>query len=184
MVNLRGSLGLRDSEGLLVDSIHYDEEWHFPYLASIDGVSLERIDFALSGNISSNWASAPSTENYATPGYGKVKSSSTNGEKTLSIKPQVIVPNANGRDDFAIINLSLNSSGALATITIYNLQGQIIKVIANNLLVSGSTLFKWDGTDINGAIVPLGHYIIVAETISDSGSTEIVREKVVVATGY
>lgn len=184
MVNLSGSLGLRDYEGLLVDSIHYDEDWHFPYLASIDGVSLERIDFALPGNISSNWASAPSTENYATPGYGKVKSSSRNGEKILSIKPQVIVPNANGRDDFAIINLSLNSSGALATITIYNLQGQIIKVIANNLLVSGSTLFKWDGTDINGAIVPLGHYIIVAETISDSGSTEIVREKVVVATGY
>jgi len=184
MANQQGRLGLRDSENLLLDSIHYKEEWHFPYLASVDGVSLVRIDFNLAGDISSNWASAPSTENYATPGYGSIHPITIGSDKILTVEPQVIVANANGRDDFTRITLKPKSNSVLATITVYNLQGQIVNYIANNVLISGDTIFKWDGTDSTGSVVPLGHYIIVAETISDSGATETLREKVVVATGF
>ncbi len=181
MPNEKGNVILHDEQRQLYDSIHYEEEWHFPYLASVDGISLERIDFDQPANLSSNWASAAATENYATPGYQNSQSSRTSSG-ALSVSPRVIVPDANGRDDFTTIKL--NQSGSLVTIIIYNLQGQTIKQLANNTLVGNSSTFTWDGTDNTGAIVSLGHYIVVANIISNSGTTQTFREKIVVGTGF
>ena len=72
----------------------------------------------------------------------------------------------------------------MASIIIYNLQGQPIKQIANNSLLGTSSTFTWDGTNSTGAVVSLGHYIIVANLISVEGRTKTIRGKVVVGTGY
>ena len=182
MPNEQGNIILQDGQSQLYDSIHYEEEWHFPYLASVDGISLERIDFAQSANLSSNWASAAATENYATPGYQNSQSVTGISGGTLTISPKVIVPDANGRDDFTTI--TLNQSGSMVTIIIYNLQGQIIKQLANNTLVGNLSTFTWDGTDNTGAVVSLGHYIVVANIITNDGTTQTFRDKIVVGTGF
>jgi hypothetical protein len=182
MPNERGSVVLFNDQQHEQDGVNYDEAWHFPYLASVDGISLERINFTYPANLSSNWASAAAFENYATPGYQNSQAGSEKNKAVLSVSPQVIVPDANGRDDFTTI--ILDQPGSMASITIYNLQGQIIKQLANNALVGNSSIFTWDGTDNSGAIVSLGHYIVVANIISTSGTTQTIREKVVVGTGF
>ena len=182
MPNEEGIVVLLNKELITQDSVSYREDWHYSYLASVDGISLERIDYDQHTNLSSNWASAAATENYATPGYINSQSITGSNSTTLSISPEVIVPDGNGVDDFATISLSL--TGSMATITIYNLQGQTIKHIANNSLVGGSSTFVWDGTDTTGRTVALGHYIVVANTISSSGTTQTYRKKIVVGTGF
>lgn len=182
MPNEQGNVILHDGQHQLYDSIHYEEEWHFPFLSSVDGISLERIDFSKPANLSSNWASAAATENYATPGYQNSQSITGISSGTLSVSPKVIVPDANGRDDFTTIKL--NQSGSMVTLIIYNLQGQRIRQLANNTLVGNSSTFTWDGTDNTGAVVSLGHYIVVANIFSTGGTTQTFRAKVVVGTGF
>ena len=179
-----GNVALKNEQNNTIDSIHYDETWHFPYLETLDGVSLVRINISGSGTLSSNWVSSPSADNYATPGYNNAQLAENQGVAPILIDPRVIVPDGNGQDDYTTITLSHSSTGSLVTLNIYNLNGRLIKALANNELVTNKTGFIWDGTDYNGTIVSLGHYIIVSEVISGTGETEIYREKVVVATGF
>ena len=182
MPNERGSVVLLNEQQQERDGVDYTEDWHFTYLASVDGISLERIDFDQPAYLSSNWASAAATENYATPGYQNSQSRSEKSNGVLTVSPKVIVPDANGTDDFTTIKL--DQPGSMASITIYNLQGQTIKRVASNALVGSTSFFIWDGTDNNGAVVSLGHYIVVANLVSTSGTTQTLREKIVVGTGF
>jgi hypothetical protein len=180
--NEEGKVVLVNKYGQTQDSIAYNESWHFPYLSSVDGISLERIDFSQPTHLANNWASAAATDYFATPGYKNSQSKAAMGGGKLTILPQVIVPNDNGIDDITTIHLS--QTGSMVSIIIYNLRGQPIKQIANNTLVGSSSAFTWDGTNSTGAMVPLGHYIIVANIISAEGRTKIMRGKIVVGTGY
>jgi len=60
---------LLNNKGVVIDSLTYQEDWHFSLLDDTDGVSLERIDIAQPSNLSTNWQSAAASVNYATPGY-------------------------------------------------------------------------------------------------------------------
>lgn len=184
LYNDYGRVVLSDAEGTTIDSITYDENWHFSYLKNVEGVSLERINFDRPGYLSSNWASGASTENYATPGYRNSQQSERNADGAINISPRVIIPDANGVDDFATISMSDNLAGSLVTITIYNIHGVPIKKVANNSLVGSNTVFTWDGTDKNGGLVPLGHYIVMIESITNNAQTNRIREKIVVARGF
>lgn len=182
--NSLGDVALINDANELIDSIHYDETWHFPYLENLDGVSLSKIDISGSGIQPSNWISGSSNDNYATPGYSSIHVSEDLSNSPLSIEPTVINPNGNGTDDFATITLSRSNLGSLVTLNVYNLNGRLVKELANNTLVTSKTRFIWDGTDHNGGIVSLGHYFIISELISSNGTTERYREKIVVATGF
>ena len=183
MPNEQGFLSLSDQNKALIDSIEYKDEWHFPYLSSTEGISLERIDLYQLGLNSNNWASASATENYATPGYINSHAIVEGNNPPVSVSPQVIVPDNDGRDDF--INILITSGlGSLVTINIYNMQGQLVKPIANNVLAGSSSRYTWDGTNATGNRVPLGHYFVVFDTIDQDGRTKSFRKKVVVATGF
>ena len=184
LANTAGEVVLINRERNTLDSIRYDENWHFPYLSDVAGVSLERTNLSRPAYTANNWASAAGSENYGTPGYQNSQVSGLPPASPVSVNPSVISPNADGRDDFTSISFNPATPGRLATIIIYNIRGQPIKEIANNALVGNNTLFTWDGTDGSGSVVPLGHYLVVIETIDSQGNTQRLREKVVVATGF
>ena len=60
---------LRNHNGITIDSLSYDHNWHFALLDIEDGVSLERIDYNKPTQDKSNWHSAASTAGFATPTY-------------------------------------------------------------------------------------------------------------------
>jgi hypothetical protein len=181
--NASGMAIIRDVNGLALDSIVYEESWHFGYLNYFDGIALERISPYRSGTEPSNWASASATHNYGTPGYENSQNSEQHASNQLAIHPQVIVPNADGRDDFTTITIN-NDQSALVTLRIYSLQGMEVRMLANNIMLSGTSYFRWDGTDEYGQAVPLGHYIVVADLIQENGWGQTIREKLVVGTGF
>ncbi len=182
--NTAGTIGLYNGEGTLLDTVRYDETWHFAYLRDVEGVSLERLAALSSGLERHNWASAAGSEGYATPGYANSQQLPAGGRQTLSVSPQVISPDGDGRDDLCNITLQPTHNSAVVTLTIYNLQGQPVRELANNLSVGSRATFVWDGTDNSGSRVALGHYIVVAQLFTTSGQTERHRVKVVVATGF
>lgn len=182
-VNAAGSAVLRDRAGTRLDSIRYNESWHFSYLNDVEGIALERLSPLRYGTEQANWASSSAQDNYGTPGYENSHKDQPGGQEVLNISPQVIVPNADGRDDFTTVTLNM-SENAVATLRIYNLYGMEIRMLANNTAVAGKEYFTWDGTDAHGIAVPLGHYIIVADVVLENGRTASYRAKMVVGTGY
>jgi hypothetical protein len=181
--NESGTAVLNDGSGLLIDSVSYDEAWHFAYLNNVEGIALERISPYNAATSPANWASASAQHNYGTPGYVNSQKTSLQAQGKLSLEPRVIVPDGDGQDDFTTI-LLVEPDNALVTIRIFNLQGMALRILANNELLGGNSYFTWDGTDQQGHIVPLGHYLIQAELIFTEGRTDIYREKIVVGTGY
>ena len=181
--NISGSAIISNRHKTLIDSILYHEEWHFTYLKSFDGIALERINFNQPAFSGSNWASASSLENYGTPGYRNSQQAEVLANSPLQIEPKIIVPDANGRDDFATIKI-VEKDNALATINIYNLNGQRIIQLSNNELINGISYYTWNGTGEQGGIVPLGHYLVVVDLIKENGKTKSYKELIVVGTGF
>jgi hypothetical protein len=179
-----GGLTIGDTYTLIIRDIHDIDNNINPYLESLEGVSLARINIVGSGTESSNWISGSSNDNYATPGYNSSQLPENQTNTPISIEPRVINPNGNGIDDFTTISLSHSNLGSLVTLKVYNLNGRLVKELTKNMLVTNKTRIIWDGTDYSGGIVSLGHYFIVSEVISSNGTTEKYRDKIVVATGF
>jgi len=168
----------------MIDSIIYNKDYHFSLIDNVEGISLERISFSEPSTSKSNWRSAAESTNYATPGYKNLQSRAPSSEGTITLSPEVITPNNDGQADFTQIGYSLDGLSQTISISVYNLQGQLIKTIANNSIIAPSGFFTWDGTNQQGGVLPTAHYIIVSEIITSDGRILTFRNKVVVANGF
>ena len=79
MNNDESTIVLINKSGKVFDELSYHEDWHYGELNDNENVSLEKIDIK-GFNVSSNWTSASSTENFATPGYKNSNNYDTNFE--------------------------------------------------------------------------------------------------------
>ncbi|MCB0494646.1 MAG: lamin tail domain-containing protein [Cyclobacteriaceae bacterium] len=184
MPNDEGIVLLRDDSGITLDSVYYSEDYHFSLLEDVEGISLERVSPAEDSNNPDNWKSAAQTVGYATPGYANSQSEEVTSEGKVTVNPQVITPNNDGQADYCQITFELSGSDKVMSVNIYNLNGQLIKTLANNVLISPQGFFTWDGTDEHGSPLPTAHYIIVSEIVGSDGRTQRFRSKVVVANGF
>ena len=184
--NSEGSVALVNNEHELIDYFEYDEDFHFELLVDREGVSLERITFDVETNSSHHWKSAASAVGYATPGYLNSQSIdnpvNTNGE--VSIDPKVIIPGADGQNDFAAIRYRFDAPGKVANVRIFDLHGREILSLAVNEVLPTSGLYTWAGDDANGRKVRTGYYIVHFEVFDTDGSVRKFKEKVVVGTKF
>ena len=101
-------------------------------------------------------------------GLRDLDSCATNlSQQVAFIDDGVVVPGTGGSD---CINWCYGPGGYIVTTT--------------GGLVGNYSTFTWDGTDSTGAVVSLGHYLVVANIVSAGGTTQTFREKVVVGTGF
>ena len=128
-----GSIALVDDSGNLMDYFSYRDDYHIPFLKEDEGVSLERISFAIEVNGPDNWRSAIQAENFATPGYKNSASLNTTGiiADEMVVEPEIFSPES-PPNDFTKISYRFEQSGKVANATIYDHHGRIIKVLANN----------------------------------------------------
>jgi len=74
--------------------------------------------------------------------------------------PNPFSPNNDGLYDDLSIQFSLNTN-ALARIEIYDINGQLIKILADDeRFARGGHNVIWDGRDLDGETVPVGFYIV------------------------
>jgi len=184
MPNEEGIVVLKSILGTSIDSVFYSDEYHFSLISDVEGISLERISALTASTNKSNWRSAAETTGYATPGYENSQSRATLDEGSISVSPEVITPNNDGQDDYAQISFALGNNSNTLTISVYNLNGQLVKTIAQNAFIPPNGFFTWDGTNQQGGILPTAHYIIVADIISSNGRTQRFKNKVVVANKF
>jgi len=183
--NEEGVVVLLNPENMPFDYFHYSEDFHSVLLDRVEGISLERVSFEAPTNQKDNWKSAVAAVGFATPGYENSSSrSNVNPDGIITIDPKVIIPDGSGKQEFATINYSFDQTGNAATVTILDMQGRTIKELAHNDFVGTQGFYTWDGTDENGRKAKMGYYIVMFEMFRADGSTEILKEKVVVGNRF
>jgi hypothetical protein len=176
-----GAIVLRDSEGLLVDSMNYSANMHSQLLRDTEGVSLERVSPVSPSRDLSNWASANESAGFATPGYvnSGLRNVHTNNENVILVTPEVLSFHA--PETFVLIQYSLEEPGYYVNCRILDQQGRRMKEIAQNVSVGSQGFFRWEGDDVNGRRVLPGYYLVYFEYYSMNGQVHISRSRVVVA---
>jgi hypothetical protein len=175
-----GTVVLLNSNGTIIDEVHYYESWHYGLLQSREGVSLERRDPAGSAASATNWHSAASTEGFATPGRKnsqQVENSITTAH--YEMKPSVFSPDSDGWEDYCQLIYKNENPGQLASIHIVDASGRRIKRLASQVLLGTTGYFNWDGNDERGQLCAPGNYLVVIEQFDLQGHVLTTRVPVV-----
>jgi hypothetical protein len=163
-----------------IDNVRYDHEMHYPLLSSEKGVSLERLSPFRSSGDRENWHSASETSGFGTPGR---ENSQTIGPEDsdafIELSPDIFSPDNDGRDDVVSIRIRTGEAGYQATIVVFDPTGRCVRRLANNVLISGSEQFSWDGVDDNGKKAPIGFYIVYIETLKPDGTIKRAKKSII-----
>jgi len=180
LTNGEGIVRVSSANQELEEYFEYSDDLHLPFLRTVDGVSLERINpEAPIGEIDS-WSSAASAVGYGTPGK---ENSQLTDENTsfgnIEANPKTFAHDQPGRN-FTLINYRLDDAGTKATVKIFDMKGTMVNTLANNETLSNTGFFRWDGVDFNGRKVRTGYYIIYFELFTAEGNKRVVKERVAV----
>jgi len=185
MNNDEGTLLLYNSNELRLDSVHYKETFHSPVLDDTEGVSLERTTHEKLTGQKSLWESAAEQSGFATPGFeNSQRNPATFSNTAIDIQPSVIGPDNDGYRDYASIMYQFEAPNHLVSIEIFDVAGMPVRKIAQNTTVPRKGLFKWDGTNASGEKVPIGHYIVMIESVTPEGDRRVFKEKIAVAAQF
>ena len=175
-----GEVVLLGENKLTIDRFAYNENYHNILLKDKEGVSLERVHVDVASNLPSNWASASSTCGFATPGLTNSHVKGFPGNDLIDISPEVISPDNDGLDDFMQIRIR-DASGKMIKMNVIDLQGRLVKQIADNEIGGADNLWNWDGDDFNGQKVYNGPYFLSIQMVDANGDVSFAKRKIVVA---
>ncbi len=175
-----GSIILMDSSGKFFDQFMYSEKMHFELLTRKEGVSLERINPYRISNDPTNWTSASSQNDYATPAFRNSQYKVTTQLGSFSIEPEVFSPDGDGYKDMLIFTYKLESNSNVGKIEIYNCSGNLVKRVCNNYYLGSQGEISWNGITENGMKALTGVYIANFEVFNLQGETYRVQKTFVV----
>ena len=177
-----GVVVITDPQLNIIDELRYSESMQFALLNNVEGVSLERINSEWPTSDPGNWHSAAEDAGYATPGYENSQQRITEQESAdFIVKPEVFSPDNDGLDDVLFIRYTLPDQGNVATITVFDAKGHLIRNLARNAILGTSGAFTWDGLDENHHKVSMGIYVIFIETFDLNGKTRKIKKSCVLA---
>jgi len=169
--NEEGVVILASKNGEILDAFNYSEDMHHPILNSVEGVSLERINYDRPTQDNTNWHSASSEVGYATPDYKNSQySENIEVDDPVTVDPEIFSPDNDGYNDVLNIQYAFESPGYTANITIYDSKGRLVKYLVKNSLLETEGTFSWDGRTDNNQKAPIGIYIIYFEAFDVNGN--------------
>lgn len=171
-----------EGEEIVLDQFTYTEDLHNPIIDDTEGVSLERKDPGQE-EAQDNWSSASSVAGFATPGYQNsiLTGGSLVEEGLFEIKKKVFSPNGDGNEDFLEINYGLPSDSYVLVLKVFDINGNFVKEVYSNELLSTSGTLVWDGTGKNNEKLELGIYILWFEIFTPNGDVKYFKETAVIA---
>jgi len=172
---------IADSSLNIIDKMIYYEKMHFPLIAYTKGVSLERVDYNKPAQEQGNWHSAAESVGYATPAYKNSQYASGDNSTEITISPAIFSPDNNGYQDFVTISYNFQDPGWVATMTIYDSGGRLVRHLSRNQLLGTNGSFVWDGISDEGEKAGVGIYLIYTELFSAKGSTKHFKRTCVLA---
>ncbi len=180
--NEEGVVILSTKSGEILDAFNYNEDMHHPILNSVDGVSLERINYNRPTQDNTNWHSASSEVGYATPAYKNSQYSEyVEIDDPVTVDPEIFSPDNDGYNDILNIRYTFESPGYTANITIYDSKGRLVKYLVKNSLLETEGTFSWDGRTEDNQKASIGIYIIYFEAFDVNGNVKKYKKTAVLA---
>ena len=176
-----GCVGITDTSNNIIDKMKYYQRMHFALLNDTKGISLERISFDRSSDDKTNWHSAAENVDYATPGYKNSQSVDDVYGKDISVNPEIFSPDNDGYNDVLTISYSFNDPGNVASISIYDRNGRLIRSLIQNQLLGSAGSFSWDGITDKLDKAPVGIYIIHFQSFNSKGDVKNYKKTTVLA---
>jgi hypothetical protein len=178
--NSAGSVYLYDQKNTELDHYDYNKGQHLALLSTQAGVSLERIRAAGASN-ASNFHSAASTVDYATPGRPNSQSQDATGNgQEWTVLPELFTPDDDGQQDFTTLNYQLDQPGYVGSVTVYDALGQLTRRLLRNESLPTTGFVQWDGTNESGRKAAVGYYVFYIELFRPSGGERSQYKKTVV----
>ena len=166
----------------VLDEMNYNEGMHDPLISEVEGISLERISFAVEASRKDNWHSAAKSAGFATPGYqNSVIEVADQSPEIITVDPVVFTPNGDGLNDQLNISVKTDNLGWILNITILNCAGRVVRYLANNVTTGCSDKVVWDGLDGGFQKVQPGIYVINISLFNRDGRHRKERRACVVS---
>jgi hypothetical protein len=177
-----GDLLLIDGQGREMDALSYSDDWHHPLIDDAEGIALERISYQSETQDKNNWQSAAKDVGYGTPTYKNSQSNQIeNVSGLITVTPEIISPDQDGRDDFAMIGYQFETDGNVMSMLIFDAAGRLVRQLQKNALCGRVGFFKWDGLADQAAPLPPGLYILYTEVFNVNGKTKRYKNSIVLA---
>ncbi len=127
-----------------------------------------------------NWHSAAENAGFATPGYRNSQYfQELGGSSFLTVINPLFSPDNDGRDDVITVILHPDEAGYIVNVYLFDSEGNLIRNLIRNRLVSSEDQIIWDGTDDNRKKAPIGIYIMYAEFFKPDGKKQNVKKAIV-----
>jgi len=160
-------------EGLRVDSMWYDREYHHPRVATHDGVSLEKRAVQMRSEQAAAWTSCAALER-ATPGLPNSVAQEVATQATLEAEPTVISSDRRHATATTRIAWSLPYQQARARIDVRDETGAIRQTLCNSWFIAAQGSVAWDGCDADGLRVEPGPYVVSMLAV-DADTADVAR---------
>jgi hypothetical protein len=169
----KGHLILFDRRLDKIDEVVYDENMHYSLISNNEGISLEKIRTGGSSADRSEWHSASELSGWGTPGaQNSVFARQPESSERLVFSSTAITPDNDGNDDVLVIDLTLNGTGNIISVTVFDETGSFVKRIADDLLAGQQATVIWNGTAEDEKLVNTGIYIILISVFDESGRVQ------------
>ena len=187
----KGYVSLRSADGVLLDSMYYDNAMHSNLLTNKRGVALERISIDAPSLDADNWTSASEQFGFTTPGFinscAKESEDDDNGGDIVPDLPsqEITVDNRLFRPGDAESNFLLTfnfnrPTDPLLTVSIYDDHGREVRCIADEVMAYPGSTVAWDGRDKSGSFCKSGIYVVLIKAVDDSGWSFVKKEACVI----
>lgn len=159
----------------VIDKVSYAADWHLSLIDDTENKTLERINPSGVSSSSGNWHTAAETIGFGTPGgqNSQYQTGGVNGD--FGTLHPVFSPDNDGFEDVLQFFYTMPQGEMIATVTIYDDQGRIIRKLLQSELLGVQGNFTWDGVNDNDTKAGLGIYIAVAEAFSVDGKTNFAK---------
>jgi hypothetical protein len=173
-----GTVALVTGSAAIIDEAAYTDAMHFRLITDVEGVALEKVRPEAASGLTTNWLSASATVHYGTPGFRNSQFRETlyNGVKGFYTTQTWMTPDNDGRNDRVCIQYELAEPCA-GSLSVYNLQGRLVRRLANNEVLGVQGSYYWDGMRDDGSLAPYGRYILFAEAFTPKG--QVFRNRLV-----
>lgn len=172
-----GTVVLLNDSLKVIDEFSYTAKMHSPFMADVNGVSLERISLEKPTADRSNWASATASVGFATPGMPNSQTKSeTEIQEEITPEPQAFSPNNDGYNDELTIRFKLSKPGYIANVRIFDIAGRQVAFLVKNQSLAQEGSWIWKGDNDSEQKQTIGVYIVLVELFDQEGHTKTFKK--------
>ena len=172
---------LMDNNNIVLDAVHYEDDYHFDLLTNTDGKSLERLSFTADSKSPDNWHTASELTEWGTPGYLNSQVIDPNVNGTITLDPPIFSPDNDGYQDVVTINYEFATTDNVMDVQIYDSEGRLIRELKDNFFPGTSGFIVWDGINDEGTKAAVGSYVVLISIFDLDGNQTNYKKVVVLA---